>query len=61
MHFDVADRVGVRHVNRITFAQLARIAAPVCPEVVGVAGDQTAFEGAQVLHALSDMLWHFDD
>lgn len=61
LHPNVCDRIGVRYVDRIADTQLARIATFVRPQILGIAGDQAALSNADLVHALSDTLFGFDD
>ncbi len=61
LHPNVCDRIGVRYVDRVAGDQLARLAALVRPEVLGVAGDQGLLGDVEVVHALSDTLFQLDD
>jgi uncharacterized protein (TIGR04255 family) len=61
LHPTVYDRIGVRYVNRVTGDQLARLSTLVRPEILGVAGNETALGSIEVVHALSDTLFQLDD
>nr|WP_276976678.1 TIGR04255 family protein [Ferrimicrobium acidiphilum] len=61
LHPNICDRIGVRYVDRVTGEQLARISTLVRPEILGVAGDETARGSAEIVHALSDTLFRLDD
>lgn len=61
LHPSVCDRIGVRYVDQVTGDQLARLSEFVRPEVLGVAGDESALGGVQIVHALSDTLFALDD
>ena len=58
---NVFDRIGIRYVDRVTGEQLARISSLVRPEILGVAGHEAALGTAEVVHALSDVLFRLED
>ncbi len=61
LHPNVCDRIGVRYVDRVTGAPLARLSKLVRPEILGLAGDEAVLDDVEVIHALSDTLFQFDD
>ncbi len=58
---NICDRIGIRYVDRLAGEQLARISTLVRPEILGVVGDEAALDRAEVVHALSDALFHLED